>query len=225
LRLACKKLSLFFISMSHLPLGYSDFNNEENKRNNQKVQGRGSTRRRRIRSSKAQSFLNSMDSDDRDQVGEGRESEGLENFEPLEPAKLTRDRSDESETKNTGGTSKLNPSPNGAQESGGDDEPVSYEGFKQLPNDALQQQYYNQFVQKYGGTKQYVPYYPQLSQAGRNGESNELMKKLNYMIHLLEEQKDEQTQNVTEELVLYVFLGVFVIFVVDSFARAAKYTR
>jgi len=52
-----------------------------------------------------------------------------------------------------------------------------------------------------------------------------LMTKLNYMIHLLEEQQDEKTENVTEELVLYLFLGVFVIFVVDSFARAGKYTR
>ena len=45
------------------------------------------------------------------------------------------------------------------------------------------------------------------------------------MINLLEEQQDEKTENVTEELVLYLFLGVFVIFVVDSFARAGKYTR
>ena len=56
-------------------------------------------------------------------------------------------------------------------------------------------------------------------------KKDELMKKLNYMIHLLEENKDEKTQNVTEELVLYMFLGVFTIFVVDSFARAGKYTR
>ena len=45
------------------------------------------------------------------------------------------------------------------------------------------------------------------------------------MIQLLEENKDEKTENVTEELVLYMFLGIFVIFVVDSFARAGKYTR
>jgi hypothetical protein len=51
------------------------------------------------------------------------------------------------------------------------------------------------------------------------------MTKLNYMIHLLEEQQDEKTDNVTEELVLYLFLGVFVIFVVDSFARVGKYKR
>ena len=53
------------------------------------------------------------------------------------------------------------------------------------------------------------------------------MKKLNYLIHMMEREiKDEKTQNVTEELVLYMFLGVFTIFhLVDSFARAGKYTR
>lgn len=72
----------------------------------------------------------------------------------------------------------------------------------------------------------YVPYYNTPSNnANLHGSKDELMKKLNYMIHLLEENKDEKTNNVTEELVLYMFLGVFVIFVVDSFARAGKYTR
>ena len=75
--------------------------------------------------------------------------------------------------------------------------------------------------------KQYVPYYTQMQGAEENVHTNKdaLMTKLNYMIHLLEEQQDEKTDNVTEELVLYLFLGVFVIFVVDSFARAGKYTR
>ena len=57
------------------------------------------------------------------------------------------------------------------------------------------------------------------------GNKDELMEKLNYMIHLLEEQQDEKTANITEELILYTFLGVFVIFVVDSFAKAGKYVR
>ena len=56
-------------------------------------------------------------------------------------------------------------------------------------------------------------------------ESNKLIEKLNYMIHLLEEQKNEKTENVTEELILYSFLGIFIIFIVDSFARAGKYVR
>ena len=52
-----------------------------------------------------------------------------------------------------------------------------------------------------------------------------LLKKLNYMITLLEEQQDEKTNNVTEEVVLYSFLGIFIIFVIDSFMRVSKYTR
>ena len=72
----------------------------------------------------------------------------------------------------------------------------------------------------------YVPHYTKLdNNKDLSGSEDSLMKKLNYMIHLLEEQQDQKTENVTEELVLYSFLGIFVIFVVDGFARAGKYTR
>lgn len=54
---------------------------------------------------------------------------------------------------------------------------------------------------------------------------NDITQKLNYMITLLEEQQDEKTGHVFEELILYSFLGIFIIFVVDSFARAGKYVR
>ena len=60
---------------------------------------------------------------------------------------------------------------------------------------------------------------------GIGGGSDKMMEKINYMIHLLEEQKMEKTANVTEEFILYTFLGVFVIFVVDSFTKTGKYTR
>jgi len=52
-----------------------------------------------------------------------------------------------------------------------------------------------------------------------------MMQKLDRIISLLEDQHDEKTGHVTEELVLYCFLGVFIIFIVDSFARAGKYVR
>tara|TARA_Y100000361_G_scaffold55724_1_gene48574 strand:- start:699 stop:1373 length:675 start_codon:yes stop_codon:yes gene_type:complete len=68
------------------------------------------------------------------------------------------------------------------------------------------------------------PYYAKMGISSSNGDS-QLMEKINYMIHLLEEQQNEKTENITEEFLLYTFLGVFVIFVVDSFARAGKYTR
>jgi len=98
------------------------------------------------------------------------------------------------------------------------DEDVLQENFAQLPvGEVTAADYY----------KQYVPYYTQMQGTEEDVHTNKdaLMTKLNYMIHLLEEQQDEKTENVTEELVLYLFLGVFVIFVVDSFARAGKYTR
>lgn len=58
-----------------------------------------------------------------------------------------------------------------------------------------------------------------------NMNQSDIERKLNYMISLLEEQQDERTNNVTEEVVLYSFLGIFVIFVVDSFVKVGKYVR
>ena len=58
-----------------------------------------------------------------------------------------------------------------------------------------------------------------------NDSNQVLIEKLNYMINLLEEQQDQKTGSATEEVVLYSFLGVFIIFVVDSFAKVGKYTR
>ena len=73
-----------------------------------------------------------------------------------------------------------------------------------------------------------IPYYNNNYNANYNkdnGENDALLQKLNYMIHLLEEKQDERTNNVTEEVVLYSFLGIFIIFVIDSFARVGKYVR
>jgi len=52
-----------------------------------------------------------------------------------------------------------------------------------------------------------------------------LINKLNYMIQLLEEKNDEKTGNVLEEVILYSFLGIFIIFLVDTFTRLGKYKR
>ncbi len=73
------------------------------------------------------------------------------------------------------------------------------------------------------------PYYNTISDSMGSNNSppspDILLQKLNYMINLLEDQQDERTNNVTEEVVLYSFLGIFIIFVVDSFARVGKYIR
>ena len=70
------------------------------------------------------------------------------------------------------------------------------------------------------------PYYAKMGISGESSSGDtQLMEKINYMIHLLEDQQHEKTANITEEFLLYTFMGVFVIFIVDSFARAGKYTR
>jgi hypothetical protein len=93
------------------------------------------------------------------------------------------------------------------------DPAISRDGFQNLsPNSS---DYFN---------KQ-IPYYNQMSLGGSVPNRDELLTKLNYMIHILEEQQDQKTGHVTEEVVLYSFLGIFIIFVIDSFARAGKYVR
>ena len=52
-----------------------------------------------------------------------------------------------------------------------------------------------------------------------------LLQKINYMISLLEDSHDEKTNNITEEVILYSFLGIFIIFIADSFAKVGKYVR
>ena len=69
-----------------------------------------------------------------------------------------------------------------------------------------------------------TPYYSNMGISSAPSD-NKLLEKINYMIHLLEQQQNEKTDNITEEFILYSFLGIFIIFVVDSFARAGKYTR
>ena len=64
-----------------------------------------------------------------------------------------------------------------------------------------------------------------VKEKSNDSNSSELERKLNYMIHLLEDQKDERIEGITEEIVLYCFLGVFIIFVLDSFAKVGKYVR
>ena len=105
----------------------------------------------------------------------------------------------------------------------------SCSGAKDDKTSTYASQYYEQFV----------PYAESLagqlannsSAAGGGGGGNmsgtnaALIEKLNYIIHMLEEKKEEKTGHVIEELVLYCFLGVFIIFVVDTFTRAANVGR
>ena len=90
---------------------------------------------------------------------------------------------------------------------------------KMLPgyNNPNNRQYYN--------SKSQTNTPPVTANMESNFNNEMFLQKINYMINLLEEQQDEKTNNVTEEVVLYSFLGIFIIFVVDSFARVGKYVR
>lgn len=97
------------------------------------------------------------------------------------------------------------------------------------------EEYYKKMTPTYGpATKHYatspnqqplINYSHQTTYSNPSPNQDSIMEKLNYMINLLEENHDERTGNVTEEVVLYSFLGVFIIFIADSFARVGKYTR
>jgi hypothetical protein len=71
------------------------------------------------------------------------------------------------------------------------------------------------------------PQYASQMQNGVEGVSDKgISEQLNYIIHLLEEQQNAKTSTTTEELILYTFLGVFTIYIVDSFTKVGKpYTR
>jgi hypothetical protein len=99
-------------------------------------------------------------------------------------------------------------------------------------NDALVREYYRKLVPNYNHSNKsennknyYSSESSNFSAVSSNDSNQVLIEKLNYMINLLEEQQDQKTGSVTEEVVLYSFLGVFIIFVVDSFTKVGKYTR
>lgn len=112
---------------------------------------------------------------------------------------------------------------------GGDN--LDLNDYSNYGNSKTVEEYYKNILPAYSQQKNLVnkPYYPyrepQNTYINDNSSQDILIQKLNYMISLLEDQKDEKTNNVTEEVILYSFLGIFIIFIADTFVRAGKYTR
>jgi hypothetical protein len=101
--------------------------------------------------------------------------------------------------------------------------------YNNYGNKETHEEFYKKVMPMYGVGKQHNKQYYNTpvyhDEPSKIQDDSVLLKKLNYMIHLLEEQQDEKTNNITEEVVLYSFLGIFIIFVVDSFVRVGKYVR
>ena len=120
----------------------------------------------------------------------------------------------------------LGKSPSHNNDNNGSTDNLSLHNFNMnYGNNKSVEEYYNKMLPvKNINNRQYYSNNSNVSMTTDNSQDM-LIKKLNYMINLLEEQQDERTNNVTEEVVLYSFLGIFIIFVVDSFARVGKYVR
>ena len=100
---------------------------------------------------------------------------------------------------------------------GQNDNPINKENFQQLPANNLQQ-YYEKYNAYLNSENNYNKQYMSVS-------NEELLKKIYNILFLLEDQRETRTNYVTEELILYVFLGIFVIYLVDSFVKVGKYIR
>lgn len=130
------------------------------------------------------------------------ETEGLENFEPIpRPESLgvnkTIERDEEEETNSD-----------------------EIEDFDNLDS-SYAQQYYSQFLP---GTIENMES-GSLPQSANVNLNDNLVEKINYMIHLLEENQDQKSEHVVEEMLLYLGLGVFVIYILDSFVKIGRYTK
>ena len=198
-------------------LGYSEFNaTDENISINKPRRNKTRKSNKAFNNKKVESFLNSMDNEDGDDSLANFKPPPKERFKMPPKPKLTKNARKIDDDDVEFGIGKPDIPPDVKEDvENNKDPPLNFESFSDLKSDKYKSYYNN-----------YIPYYDNPSNT-KSGFTNkdELMKKLNYVIHMMEEQKDEKTKNVTEELVLYLFLGVFIIFTVDSFARASKYTR
>lgn len=185
-----------------------DNSNSENKinENNNNLHKKKNTKNKTLKkrpvkdNAKMEAMLSAINDEDEDD---------LNNFEPLAPPAISKIQQYNDYQKET---------------------PVEknvIENFNDLPSEYAKQYY-----------QQYVPYVNQESvKNSETTQSNELGKmakpstnsdlqtKLDYLIYLLENQSNEKTDCVMEELILYSFLGIFTIFIVDSFAKVGKYIR
>ena len=74
--------------------------------------------------------------------------------------------------------------------------------------------------------KNIIPSYIETVKPYQNQEPRDaLIDKVNYIIGLLENQRDEKTNNVVEDLIIYALLGCFIIFIIDKFVSVGKYVR
>jgi hypothetical protein len=240
------------LAMTAATFDYNDDNNQNNLNNNSLVNKKrrenshNKTQKRNMYNfdqnkvnSVLKSIHNSAPDDEGDSLGDFHSQQivpQLEQFKPLNPLdppkSVGTERTKEGIKENFSGGNNYLPelTPQALEDNNYDLQSLQ----SAFMNDQQVKDYYKKLVPNFNPNKVKLNdpnknYYNMTSfNPGTNGSDNTnalLLEKLNYMINLLEEQQDEKTNNVAEEVVLYSFLGIFIIFVVDSFARVGKYVR
>jgi ABC-type antimicrobial peptide transport system permease subunit len=227
--------------MSYLAMSAEPINNENNQSYstdnsiNRKKQHHNKTQKYRQSSAdfnpqKVNSVLETIHNrkpDDDDDLGNYSTNKHSDDFKSLNPLNLFSSEKKEAMTPMNSGDA---PQPT-------DNEDLKLQELQSAyMNDAQVRDYYRKLTPSYQHTPTSTPTstptrtstsYNNSNYLGdSNSNSNQvLIEKLNYMINLLEEQQDQKTESVTEEVVLYSFLGIFIIFIVDSFTKVGKYVR
>jgi hypothetical protein len=223
-----------------LALNAAPFNDESNNDNDylntKRKQLHNRTQKRYVKESvnnqKVNSVLetihnNSSEEDENNQMGDFNpppkpESSGVSKTVVLEKMTSMSDKTNQNMFRTLG----RSPQPN----YDGDNN-LEMNDYSNYGDDKSIDKYYKEILPGYDPLKvpTTTPYYNTKvnlnSQSINANDPDVVLKKINYMISLLEDQQDERTNNVTEEVVLYSFLGIFIIFVIDSFVKVGKYVR
>ena len=174
----------------------------------------------------------SNDDDDDKDIYSPPKSAGTERIEAMENQKSKQESMVNMASKNDLMFRTLGKNPQPNYENG---DKVDLNDYSNYGDDKSNEEYYKRMLPGYLQNQPQIsqkninnkPYYSQMNYKPEsiNTENSVLLQKLNYMITLLEDQQDERTNNVTEEVILYSFLGIFIIFIADTFVRVGKYVR
>ena len=178
-------------------------------------------------------LLKSMDesSDSESEEGSGSGSGGLANYKGSDTRNSNSNMFPpfpELNYKGPGSTMSTSASASASASASNETSKTSYSpDIPTSPQGAVSNNTYNDMPSTYANQyyKQFIPYLNQGSSEIPGQPKGELIEKINYIIDLLEDQQDYKTNSIFEDLILYAFLGIFVIFIVDSFAKSTKYVR
>ena len=148
-------------------LSYSTFESNQSKNLSvSKIEAQSRRKNKTIKkkpSKKAENFLNSIEENYTDMDGSG---DGLADFEPMTNPVITKAPDEKKDQ--------------GMPPSHQTDEAVSVEAFEAINENDMAENNYQQYMNTY------IPYYSKpANQANLHGSKDQLMKKLNYMIHLM----------------------------------------